>query len=226
MIHDFISLIYPTVCAACNATLLNHERSLCTHCIFTLPKTNYHTQDENPIFSLFWGRVEVNHATAYYFFEKKGKVQHMMHDLKYHGNTAVGYEMGYLFGAELKKASKYADVDLIVPVPLHPDKFSSRGFNQCDFIADGIAAGMKVKSDKNVLQRAMYTESQTRKSHYDRWLNVAEVFESSVHAIDKSKHVLLIDDVVTTGSTLVACANALKTSYLGKLSIATIACAV
>lgn len=226
MIRDFISLIYPSVCAACNATLMRHEHTICTKCIFVLPKTNYFKQEENPIVKLFWGRVMIHHACSYYFFEKKSKVQHMIHDLKYKGNTAVGFEMGTLFGAELAKSEKYTDVDLIVPVPLHPDKYSSRGYNQCDFIADGIAKSMKAKSDKQVLHRAMYTESQTRKNHYDRWLNVAEVFETSDQNLENYNHVLLIDDVVTTGSTLVACANTLKQSYSGRLSIATIACAV
>ncbi len=224
-IEDFIGLFYPKLCSACGAPLLQQEKYVCTQCLYNLPRTNYHYTDGNPVEQAFWGRTEIVAATAYYFFEKESRFAKIIHELKYRGKKEIGIEMGKIFGAELKENSRFDEVDLIIPVPLHWKKQKKRGYNQSEFIASGIAESMGKSIDINILYRAEETETQTRKSRYERWENVENIFR--LKSVDKitGKHILLVDDVITTGATLESCATTLLKGNNTRVSIATLAMA-
>jgi ComF family protein len=208
MINDFFNLIFPKLCCACNNSLLKKESVICTTCLVTLPKTNFHKDQENPVNKIFWGRVQIKMATSFYLFSKKGKVQNLLHHLKYKGVKEVGSVVGKLMGYDLNESKQFKEVDFIVPVPLHKNKLKKRGYNQSECIAQGISAAMKIPINTLTLFRKEDSQTQTKKSRYKRWENVGEIFGISNKDLD-GKNVLLVDDVVTTGATLEACAQVL-----------------
>ena len=220
---DFISLVYPGICAACNNALLKNEQSICTHCMFHLPKTNYHLNNDNPVNKLFWGRVNINAAASFYLYTKGGKVQNLIHSLKYNGQTDVGTVAGEWYGYELQSSEEFKNIDLIVPVPLHKKRLKKRGYNQSDFFALGLSKSLAVIVESNNMIRKENSSTQTKRSRYARWTNVSDLFEVSEPAKFENKHILLVDDVVTTGSTLEACAGEILKIANTKVSIATIA---
>lgn len=218
-------LVFPEVCPACSTPLRKGERCICTSCRFRLPKTKYHLDPENPIVKHFWGKVKVEAASAYYHFGKGEKVQQLIHHLKYKGRKDVGELAGELFGYEIMNCHPFSTVDVIIPVPLHEAKLRQRGYNQSDCFAEGIARAMGVRFDPRTLVRLKETETQTRKHRFERYENVNRVFKVSDEKALRGKHVLLVDDVITTGSTLIACAEALKLVNDTKVSIGALACA-
>lgn len=223
MLNDFISLIYPKNCASCGNSLFKHEECLCTFCRYHLPKTNFHLQNGNPVEKLFWGRADIVSAVAYYAFGKGGKVQHLIHQLKYNGKKEIGLTVGKLYGQELKQSGKYELIDTIIPVPLHEKKKKKRGYNQSEYFAEGLSKSLHVSTDTTTLIRANESETQTKKSRFSRWQNVESIFHVAEPEKLTNKHILLVDDVVTTGSTLEACALTLLKISDVKVSIATIA---
>jgi ComF family protein len=222
-IKDFISLVFPEVCLSCGKGLYKNEYRICTQCLYHLPKTGYHLQVDNPVARLFWGRVDIYSAAAQYNFEKGSSVQKLIHHLKYKGQKDIGITLGKWYGGELKESELYKNVDLIIPVPLHKTKERRRGYNQSALFAEGLSEGMGIKHDILSLSRTYASETQTRKSRYNRWKNVETVFHLNNTKALIDKHVLLVDDVVTTGSTLEACSQALAKIPGIKISIATIA---
>ncbi|MCF8371818.1 MAG: ComF family protein [Bacteroidales bacterium] len=225
LLYDLIHLVYPKVCVACGENLLDHEDHLCTHCLYDLPKTNYHQVDDNPVAKLFWGRVSIFKACSFFFFNKGSKFQTLIHKLKYDNRKEIGYELGKHFGCDLLSSEDFKSVDVIMPVPLHASKEKIRGYNQSDWIARGISASMDTPVDNNNLIRLMASETQTKKSRFERWENVDSIFQVTNPEALENKHVLLVDDVVTTGSTLEACAQELLKIPNVKVSIATLAVA-
>ncbi len=209
ILSDLLWLLFPELCASCDKALNSGEVCLCTYCRLHLPKTNFHLEAENPIVKQFWGKVNVNAAAAYYYFSKGEKVQHLIHQLKYRGKKEVGNFVGEAYGIDLKQAGLFTNAEIVVPVPLHPSKFRKRGYNQSDFFGEGISKAMKIPFSADALKRNLATETQTRKHRYERFENVDRVFEISKPGLLKGKHVLLVDDVITTGSTLTACAEAI-----------------
>ncbi len=225
-LYDFFSLFYPKTCYACSLNLYKNESVICTSCLFKLPKTNYHLEKDNPVCKIFWGKTLVEHATAYYFFSKTGKVQHLIHHLKYKKAKEVGVFIGEIMGKELLESEFYKTVDVIIPVPLHPKKEKKRGYNQAEIFAIGLSKSMNLPLNKTSLIRTYASESQTKKTRFKRWENVKEIF--SVNNTDelKNKHILIVDDVVTTGATLESCINLLLNKIDGiKVSVAAIAVA-
>lgn len=223
MLSDFIALIFPHLCSACDDALYKNESVLCTSCRFKLPQTNFHLKEDNPVARLFWGKAEVHAATAFYYFRKGDRMQKLMHGLKYKGRQDIGVELGRIMGASLATEGLFTNVDIIVPVPLHPKRQRKRGYNQATCLASGMAETMNRPYNEHCLYRALANPTQTRKGKFERWQNVESVFALRDAQQFENKHLLLVDDVVTTGSTLEACAHQLNTIPGTRVSIATAA---
>lgn len=224
LFKDVLNLLYPTLCAACRKKITTGEKTICIYCKNELPKTNYHNEPENFVEKMFWGRVAIHAATAYLHFNKGLRVQQLMHSIKYQRRKETATEVGRLLGHELMSTGRFEGVDVIVPVPLHRQKLRRRGFNQSEWFGKGLSAILQVPQEKLII-RTKKTETQTRKTRYKRWENVKDVFTVADKKSLQGLHVLLIDDVITTGSTLEACAQVLLAHGCGKISIATIAVA-
>ena len=222
---DFIDLIFPDLCVVCGNNLQRNEHQLCLSCLVDIPRTNYHLIEENPIEKRFWGKVPVYRATSYFFFQKGSSFQKLLHILKYNGNKEIGVIMGKYAALDLLETPDFATVDLIIPVPLHPKKFKSRGYNQSEWIGKGISIILNKPQDTSTLIRVKENPSQTRKSVYERFENTEGIFKLSDSTILEGKHVLLVDDVLTTGSTLEACILALLETAGIKISVFTLAVA-
>jgi ComF family protein len=221
-LKDFINLLYPDACFSCQAPLISGEKYICTKCLYEIPRTNYHLEPENEVAQIFWGRCNLTYACSFMFFKKKSKYQKLIHKLKYHDMYEIGFELGNLYGIDLKKADWIKEVDFLVPVPLHPKRLRERGYNQSEWIAKGMEKRLTIPVNTDNLIRTKATSTQTKKSRVERWENVESIFTVVDHETFNGKHILLIDDVVTTGSTLEACANALLDVENIKVSIATI----
>jgi len=222
--NDFFSLIYPRICACCGNTLWRHEQVICTFCEFHLPKTWFHLEYDNPVSQTFWGRVKVESAAAFLHFSKGNNVQRLIHSLKYKGRKDIGIYLGVQFGLYLKNSPFFNSSDLIIPVPLHRKKLMQRGYNQSEQFAIGLAASMKIKVNNQQLCRTSFSQTQTLKSRFRRWQNVSGIFRIARPGKLAGKHVLLVDDVITTGATLEACVQVLTDRIPDvRVSIATIA---
>jgi ComF family protein len=222
IMNDIINLFYPRLCAACSEPLVKNENFFCTMCRYDLPRTHFHKDPDNEVARIFWGRVPVEHATAYFYFQKGGRVQKLMHNLKYRGEKEIGFELGKMMGNDLA-SSLFNQVDIIIPVPLHKSKKQKRGYNQSELIAKGIADSMGKPVHTNILSRNIANSTQTRKHRYDRWTNVEGTFTLKNRDMLVGKHILLVDDIITTGATLEACASALLQVENSKVSIAAVA---
>ncbi len=221
--NDFISLIYPRICASCGNSLWRYEHVICTSCEFHLPKTWFHLEHDNPVSRVFWGRARVDSVASYLYFNKGKRVQHLIHHLKYKGRKEIGVYLGSMYGNYLKKTPLFNAVEVVVPVPLHKKKELRRGFNQSEQFGIGLASSMKIRIDTKTLYRAKSSETQTRKGRYKRWENVTDIFAIKNHDQLEGKHVLLVDDVITTGATLEACIHVLSGIRDIHISVATIA---
>jgi ComF family protein len=225
LIDDFVSLLFPKICAACGNSLWKQEETVCLSCEFHLPRTNFHLSLENPVSRLFWGRVTLESASAYVYFNKGNKVQRLIHQLKYKGRKDIGIYLGRQYGQQLRFSPFFQTVQLIVPVPLHIKKLLKRGYNQSEQFAIGLSESMKIPVDPAAICRKKETETQTKKSRFRRWQNVAEVFEVNDPGSLEMKHVMLVDDVITTGATLESCIRVLSPIHGIRISVATIAVA-
>ena len=224
IVIDVVRMIFPARCCACRQPLFRNEKVLCMSCTMKMPKTNFHKQKGNLVEKSFWGRVRIERATSYFYFVKGSDFQHLLHNLKYHGHYEVGVYMGECMGHELANEPDFTHFDAIIPVPLHPGKLRKRGYNQSEMIARGLSKALGVPVDTKTLRRKVFTETQTKKTRIERWENVRYVFESDQSALLNGKHILLVDDVLTTGATIEGCANALRLHNPAvKISVATLA---
>lgn len=222
---SFVHLFYPPRCAACEATLQEGEEGLCLKCLLDMPRTGYHLQTDNPAERLFWGKVTVERASSYFFYHKGSQMAHIIHLMKYADRPDLAEYMGRQMAAELSASGFFSTIDCLIPVPLHPRKKRMRGYNQSERIAHGIAAltGLPVETKAVIRQR--FTETQTRRSIYQRWQNVEGIFALKAPQCLEGKHVLLVDDVLTTGATLCALAHSLSAIPGLRISILTLSAA-
>ena len=225
LFKHLLNLLFPRVCAACGTLLLEGEDTVCTTCRFLLPKTSYEMNPDNPLAQMFYGQMPFNAVMAEFFFSKSGKVQQLIHGLKYKGCRENGIFMGQEIGKSLEKAPDYQGIDYIIPIPLHPKKEKLRGYNQSQIIAEGISEVMNIPIASNFMSRSVFTDTQTKKSREDRWNNVKDIFVLKNQELLMGKHVLLVDDVITTGATLMSAGKALMQVDGIKISVATVACA-
>lgn len=207
---DLGALFFPKYCSSCNRNLMHYEKAICMHCLSQLPRLRIHDEEQNTVEKLFWGRVDLHSATAFLNMPRNGSTHRLIHRLKYHGDQEVGQRLGALFGHELLESARMSQVDVIIPVPLHPKKLHVRGYNQCDCIAQGLAETMGVEVSLNNLTRVHFNATQTRRGRVSRWTNVKDIFWVREPEKLENKKILLIDDVITTGATIEACAMALK----------------
>lgn len=222
LIKDFISLFYPQVCLCCGEGLAEGEEFVCTACMYKLPRTNFHTHPGNALQKVFDGRANIAMAAAYCHYQKGNTVQDLVHEIKYKGKKELGAYLGKCYGHELKSAAPYSNIDAVVPVPLHPRKMRKRGYNQSAWFAKGLAESMGAQCLEDGLKRTKYTETQTRKSRYERWENVKDIFDVNRKQELTGKHVLLVDDIITTGATIEACSHALLALPVASLKVAAI----
>ncbi len=222
-ITDFLELLFPSLCVTCSERLITQEKFVCFNCWNDLPVTHFHLEPDNKVAQLFWGRVTIENAASYFSYRKGSKYQQLIHFTKYRGLKELGFEAGRKYGYVLRESFAFNNADYVVPVPLHPKKEKKRGYNQCKWIADGIAVSMDKKVVADNLFRKTYTSTQTRKNRYERWQNVDGIFGIRRPEQFEDKHLLLVDDVVTTGSTLEACAFEILKIRNAKVSIATLA---
>ena len=223
--QDFMDFLFPRMCLACNEPLVHAEKYLCTHCLGMLPQTDYHLVVDNPIAKKFYGKMPVQHATALYQFIKKSPMQRMLHQIKYKNKPLLIRRLGIYYGMLLKDVYNCAKLDAIVPVPLHPKRLAERGYNQSFLFAQGLGTILAIPCYENVLIRQVHTTTQTGKTKYQRWENVKLAFAVSDKTTIVGKKLLLVDDLITTGSTLTACGQTLLASGAQELYIATLAVA-
>lgn len=225
MFQDLLNLLFPKICACCDATLVTNERVICTVCRNELPLTNAHLQNENEVEKVFYGRIRIENATALLVFEKNGSTQHLLHDLKYRGNQAVGAELGKWSAKNLLKTSWHSQIDAVVPVPLHKTRLRKRGYNQVEEFGKTLAEALKVPYNDHCLIKVHGVKTQVFKSLTARFKNAEHSFEidkTRTHTLE-NKHILLVDDLVTTGATLETCAGKLLEIPGAKISVATMA---
>ncbi len=223
-LEDLLSLVFPEICNACGKPLHKNENLICNYCKVKLPYTNFHLQVENPIEKVFWGRVPIEKAGAFLYFHKGNRTQQLMHRFKYKGKKEIGELIGAIYGRELTKVNYLASVDMIIPVPLHPDKQKKRGYNQSECFAMGLSNTTEIPCNSNILLRAVASSTQTKKNRFERWQNVETIFKVEHQHLIQNKHILLVDDVITTGATVEACTYTLLKAANCKVSFLALAC--
>ena len=223
MIKNLLNLFFPQVCSACSKHLSDNELQICTNCRHQLPLTNFHNDQNNAVHKMLYGRVKLQNATALLHFSKKGIVQQLMHNLKYRGQEKIGSFLGEWLAEELKVIPSYTAIDVVIPVPLHKTKLKSRGYNQVDAFGKALANALNADYDHSVLIKTTHTKTQVFKDRLKRNTNNQSTFEIINETHLEYKHILLVDDIITTGATIEQCANSLLNIKGITLSLATMA---
>lgn len=224
-ITDFADLLFPTLCLGCDRSLGAHEKIICTDCRIKLPETGQHRTPYNEnLLNKFAGKVPIKFLASYVYFSKGSTVQRLIHKVKYGGQKEAVKEIAGWYGNQLKVECDFIrDIDVIIGVPLHKSRLRQRGFNQADWIAEGLAEALDIPAKTDVLKRKRFRESQTRKNRIERWENVKTVFEVAIQTEIKDKNIVIVDDVLTTGATLEACAIELLKAGCRSVGVLTIA---
>lgn len=222
-LKDIFNIFFPEVCLCCHEHLVNHETTICLTCRHDLPLTNFSFEEDNLVEKSFYGRIHIEKATALFYFLKKGKVQQLIHELKYNNQQQVGTFVGNWLGYEMLESNRFNNIDYIISVPLHPKKLKLRGYNQVTTFGESLGKSLNVNYSEKILTKISSTKTQTKKLRLDRWKNVQELFVLQKNHKLENKHILLIDDIITTGATLEACCNAFANIKGLKISIACMA---
>jgi ComF family protein len=215
-------LFYPHNCIGCGSDILENENFLCLECINNLPHTHFAMHANNPVEKIFWGRVAITAAMSEFYFSKASIIQNLIHEFKYKGNKKIGLYLGSLIGESLLNSNRF-HIDAIIPLPLFEKKEKKRGYNQAEILFNGISEVMNIPIIKNNVIRIIPTETQTKKHRAERWQNVEKSFTVLQPEYLEGKHILLVDDVITTGATLEACASEILKVNNVSLSVATLA---
>lgn len=223
---DFTGLFFPRTCEACDGALIKEEEVICSNCLHNLPRTRSHIYKLDSLNAKFYGKIDVKHTWSFLYFKKDTPVQRLLHRLKYENKPEVGYFLGRLFATELKREFNELTFDAIIPVPLHKTRQKRRGYNQSEHFALGLGEMLNLPVDTVSIKRMRKSQTQTNKSRMERWENVSDIFEVQDGAQIRNKAILVVDDVMTTGSTLEACMQKLMQSGAREISVATIAVAV
>lgn len=224
-IDSFFNLLFPNCCLICDTPLHSPEEKICLRCDMNLPRTNYHKIQDNPVEKLLWGRIRFEKATSFLFYNRGSSVRQLLYQLKYNGNYQLGVTLGKQIASELSLTHFLDDIDIIIPVPLHEKKLKKRGYNQSEAIARGISTVINKPVNTITLTRNKNTETQTQKTVLERWENVSDIFTLHQPEQLSGKHILLIDDVLTTGATLTVCASQINKIPDSKVSLLTLAVA-
>ena len=222
LLREFSSLFFPLVCVPCGDKLLAQEKSICLACLCKLPKTNNFKEPDNVLEQLMAGRFPFERIASYCIFVKKGTLAPLIHHLKYRNRDDIGILLGEMYGEELLGSDFLQPINLIVPVPLHSKKKRQRGYNQAEMIAKGLSNVTSIPVSTENLIRTIHNPTQTKFDKTRRWKNVKDIFTVKNPEAFQGKHILLVDDVITTGSTLEGCGVALQACHDVKISIATI----
>ncbi|MFD2941152.1 ComF family protein [Flavobacterium notoginsengisoli] len=225
MINYLINLFFPKVCSGCRVLLLQNETVFCTSCRHEMPLTQYHLDPKNEAVKKFYGKVEIQFASAFLYFNKKGMVQELIHNLKYKGHQEIGTVLGNWYAEDLKKLKTETPFEIVIPVPLHPKKFRERGYNQVSTFGKALSEGLRIPYNDSVLYRKKYSKTQSKKNLLGRSENIENIFDAVLTEEIQNKHFLIVDDVLTTGATLEACSRALLKIPGAKISIICIAMA-
>lgn len=220
---DLLNLFFPHFCEGCGSDIGEDSQLLCLQCMARLPETNFFEAPGNPVEKTFYGRLTTEAAGAAYYFTKDSLVQHLVTELKYQGNKEVGLYLGRMTALQLSKSNRFDTVDCIVPLPLNDKKLKKRGYNQAALICEGMSSILDIPVIPDIAIRKLFTETQTAKDRVDRWQSMQNVFELKNPRRLENKHILLVDDIITTGATLEACGNVLLKAPGARLSIATVA---
>ncbi len=222
-IQSFTHLFYPHVCTGCGTDVLGDQYLLCAKCMHSLPETHFFSQANNPVEKLFWGRIPIQHAGAAYYFTKESLVQKILVELKYKSNVEAGFFLGRKMGYIINQSIHFSSVDLIIPLPLNPKKEFIRGYNQAKILGEGMRESWQKPMIADAITRTKFTETQTHQNRISRWQNMERAFAITRPDVLENKHLLLIDDVITTGATLEACGAELLKIPGVRLSIASAA---
>jgi ComF family protein len=220
---DLLHFFYPHTCAGCGEALPSTTQFICVDCLIQLPETNFQHSAGNPVERLFYGRLKLRTAMASYFFSKKQALRHIIHAFKYEQNREVCIQMGKWMGVHIKNSERMLPIDFLIPIPVHSSREKKRGYNQALLLCEGIEQTTGIPILSNIVQRAKATETQTRKGRSERWKNVAAGFYIEDGSLLQQKHLLLIDDVITTGATIEACGSMILKAQPASLSIAALA---
>jgi ComF family protein len=223
ILSPFIHFFYPHTCIGCGSDIIEKENFLCLECINELPHTNFALHSNNPLEKFFWGRMPVTSGMSEFYFSKASAIQNCIHEFKYKGNIKLGLYLGRMMGKSILNSNRFSNIDLLIPLPLFTRKEFKRGFNQSSILCNGINEITNIPVMVNNVIRIKATETQTKKGRIERWENVEKSFSVADAETLKGKHVLLVDDVITTGATIEACGSQILKVEDAKLSIASLA---
>jgi ComF family protein len=225
MLELLLNILFPKTCLGCEKVLLVQEKILCINCLFDLPYFSQDGHSNNPLEKTFWGRINIEKAYAYLLFKKTGIVKNMIQEIKYNGNKNLAFEFGFRFGQKVSKELQIAGINGIIAVPLHAKRLKKRGYNQSEFIVQGMCMATEIPNISHLVKRKIYTSTQTSKSRIERWENVSSIYEidAELYKLKNDAHFLIVDDVITTGATIESLAKALQEAGSCKTSVAALA---
>jgi|SRR5882724_2387437 len=222
-VDSFSHIFFPHICVGCGSDLISDDQLLCLRCINKLPVTHFELHANNPVEKIFWGRAAISSASAQYYFTKDSILQQILHQFKYKGKKDIGLYFGRMIGEALCQSNRFTNIDALVPMPLFASREKRRGYNQAAVLAEGISSVIKLPVLTDCIERTTATETQTQKNRMERWQNISGKFRLKNKEPLFGKHILLVDDVITTGATLDACANEFLLEENIRVSVATLA---